>query len=89
MKEDIMAVQKEVQELKQESLASELLRDAKKTNKRMFIIWIITFLTLVGVTCYTIYLLDDIGTIQTTQEVNEVDTINGNVVNNGDVYGKN
>jgi hypothetical protein len=35
--------------------------------------------------------LNDTGTIEetTTQEVSEVDTINGNVVNNGDVYGEN
>lgn len=39
----------------------------------MFIIWIITFLTLIGVTCYTIYLLNDIGTIEetTTQQVEQ------------------
>ena len=44
MKEDIMAVQKEIQELRQESLALELLRDARKTNKRMFI-------TLITILC--------------------------------------
>lgn len=59
------------------SFAMELLTDFKKQNKRMFVIWIITFLTLIGLTCYTIYLLNDIGTIEeTTQEVTQ-DNENG------------
>ena len=54
--------------MEEKSLAWELLQDTKKANKRMFIIWIITFLALIGVTCYTIYLLNDIGTIEETDK---------------------
>jgi len=35
-----------------------------------------------------VYILNDIGTTTTTQEVSDIDTINGSVVNNGDVYGE-
>lgn len=88
MREDIMAVKKDLEEVKNESFASEILRDYKKTNKRIFAIWIITFIAFVGLLCYTIYLLNDIGTIETTtQEVNNIDSIDGSVIN-GDNYGE-
>ena len=38
---------------------------------------------------YLAYVLNDIGTIETTQEISDVESIGGNVVNNGDVYGEN
>lgn len=88
MREDIMAVKKDLEEVKNESFASEILRDYKKTNKRIFAIWIITFIAFAGLLCYTIYLLNDIGTIETTtQEVNNIDSIGGSVIN-GDNYGE-
>ena len=88
MREDIMTVKKDLEEVKNESFASEILRDYKKTNKRIFAIWIITFIAFVGLLCYTIYLLNDIGTIETTtQEVNNIDSIDGSVIN-GDNYGE-
>lgn len=54
MKEDVLEMKKEVEELKQETFVMELLKDQRKQNKRLFIMWIITFLTLICVTCYTI-----------------------------------
>lgn len=90
IKEDVLEMKKEVESIKKESMAMELLKDYKKQNKRFFIMWIITFLTLICVTCYTIWLLNDIGVIkETTQEITDFDTINGNVVNQGDIYGEN
>lgn len=64
------------------SFAMELLTDFKKQNKRMFVIWIITFLTLIGLTCYTIYLLNDIGTIEETTITNDVTQDNDSGNNN-------
>lgn len=84
-----MAVKKELKEVKEKSFALELLQDQRKANKRLFIIWIITFLTLVGVSVYTVYLLNDIGTIETTQEIQDVDTIENSNITNGDKYGEN
>lgn len=69
---------------KEKSLAFELLDDLKKQNKRLFVIWIITFLCLIGVSCYTIYLVSDIGVIEETQEISEVQTISNSKIINGD-----
>lgn len=38
IKDDLKEAKEEIQELKGQSLAMELLKDAKKTNKRQFII---------------------------------------------------
>lgn len=69
-----MTVQKELNELKEQSIAWEMLQDSKKEKKRLFIMWIITFIALIGVSCYTVYLLNDIGTVKetSTQEIDDV-----------------
>ena len=86
LREYIEKVQKKVEET---SFALDLLKDYKKQNKRQFI----TILVILGMWFatigYLVYVLNDIGVTETTQEVSDVDTINGNVVNNGDVYGQN
>lgn len=86
-----MAVQKELNELKEQSIAWEMLQDSKKEKKRLFIMWIITFIALIGVSCYTVYLLNDIGTVTetSTQEIEDVDTIENSNITNGDMYGEN
>lgn len=75
----------------EQSFALDLLRDYKKQNKRQFIV-ILVILTMWFITIgYLVYVLNDIGTIETTnttQEASDVDTIDGSVVNNGDVYGE-
>lgn len=73
----------------QNSLALDILKDSKNQTRKLFVIWIITFIALIGVTCYMVYLLNDISTIEATQEVTDINTINGSVVNNGDAYGEN
>ena len=85
MMEDIMAVRKDLEEVKNESFASEILRDYKKTNKRIFAIWIITFIAFVGLLCYTIYLLNDIGTIETTITQDNDSGYNNYIGNDGDI----
>lgn len=88
IKEDIEKVQEKVKTIEEQSLAMSMLIDYKKQNKRLFFIWIITFIAFIGLLGYTIYLLNDIGTVETTtQEVSDFDTINGNVVNKGDING--
>ena len=72
--------------MKQESLAYELLGDLKRTNKRMFIIWIITFVALLGLACYTIWLLNDIESV-TTEEIIEVQQESGDNGNNNFING--
>lgn len=87
MRDEIMAVKKELEEVKEKSFALELLQDQRKANKRMFIIWIITFIALIGVSVYTVYLLNDIGTIETTTEVDQSnsDGYNNYIGNDGDI----
>lgn len=87
MRDEIMAVKKELEEVKEKSFALELLQDQRKANKRMFIIWLITFIALIGVSVYTVYLLNDIGTIETTTEVDQSnsDGYNNYIGNDGDI----
>ena len=68
--------------------ASEMLHILKVQNKRLFIIWLVTFVAFIGLIGYTLWLLNDIGTIEeTTQEVSQENN-NGNnnfVGNDGDI----
>ena len=66
--------------------ATEMLHILKTQNKRMFILWIITFIAFIALLGYTIYLLNDIGTIETTTEVEQSDAENNNFIgNDGDI----
>lgn len=85
MKDEVLELKKELEEVKEESFAMELLKDFKKQNKRMFIVWIITFLTLIGVTCYTIYLTSDIGVIEKTITQETEQGYNNYIGNDGDI----
>ena len=77
MREEVNELKKEVQEIKAESFAYEMLQDYKKQAKRMFIIWVITFVAFLGLLTYTIYLLNDIEYVETT-ETYEMRTEDGN-----------
>lgn len=88
IRDDIMEVKKEVKELREQSFGMELLSDMKKQNKRLYTIWIITFIAFIGLLSYTLWLLNDVGTIETTtQEVSqENDSGNNNFIgNDGDI----
>jgi hypothetical protein len=72
--------------------ASEMLHILKTQNKRLFIIWLVTFIAFIGLLGYTIWLLNDIGTIETTtteQQVSDVNTIENSNITNGDYNGEN
>lgn len=51
--------------------ATEMLHILKVQNKRLFIIWLVTFIAFIGLLGYTIWLLNDIGTIE---EITSQDT---------------
>ena len=57
LREEVEEMKKQVEDVQEHSFAMELLRDQRKQNKRLFIIWVITFLALIGVSCYLIYML--------------------------------
>ena len=86
IQEDIEKVENKMKAIENESWAMLVLKDYKKTNKRMFIIWIITFLALVGLSCYTIYLLNDIGTVEDndTIDIQDVESIDNSHIKIGD-----
>ena len=88
IKEDIEKVQKKVNAIEEQSFAMELLHQSKKTNQRIFIVWLITFVAFIGLLGYTIYLLNDISNVETTtQEVSQEnsDGTNNFVGNDGDI----
>lgn len=69
LKEEVLEMKKEVQEIQEQSFAMELLKDQKKQNKRQFI----TILVILGMWFatigYLVYVLNDIGTETTTQKL--------------------
>lgn len=87
MKDDIMAVKKDLEEVKEQSLAMEIVRDLKQYNKRMFIIWLVTFIAFIIALGYTVYLLNDIGTIEDKTEIeqNNEGGYNNYIGNDGDI----
>ena len=90
LKEEVLEMKKEVQEVKEQSLALDILQDYKKANKRQFII-ILVILTMWFITIgYLVYTLNDIGTTETTtsQEIEDVNTIENSNITNGDIYGE-
>lgn len=67
--------------------AKELLHILKVQNKRLFIIWIITFIAFISLLGYTIWLLNDIGSVEVTQDAEN--GTNNYIGNDGNIsYGK-
>ena len=92
LKEEVLEMKKEVQEIQEQSFAMELLKDQKKQNKRQFIIILVILGMWFATIGYLVYVLNDIGTTTeetTTQEITDFDTINGNIVSKGDINGEN
>lgn len=67
--------------------ATEMLHILKTQNKRLFIIWLVTFIAFIGILGYTIYLLNDIGTIDESTIVTQDNNngYNNYIGNNGDI----
>ena len=87
LRDDLMKAKKELEEVKQESFALEIIKEQNKKNKRLtisFTIIIVTLLLILGaVTSYLIYTLNDIGTMEVTQENDE----NKRIFNSTNKYG--
>lgn len=85
IREEMLEMKKEVEEIQEESFAMELLKDARKTNKRQFIIILVIlgmFTCLLG---YTIWLLNDISTEETIITQDNTDGYNNYIGNDGDI----
>ena len=83
IREDVVDMKKQLDEVKQESVALELVRDFKKANKRMFIIIIVALSMWFITISYLVYVLNDIGSMEITQE-NE-DGYNNYIGNDGEI----
>lgn len=86
LREDIKDMKQELEDVKNQSFTLEILHDYKVQNKRLFIIWIITFIALIGLTCYTVYLLNDIGVETTTTETIEIDDVDS--IEHSNIYNR-
>jgi len=77
--------------MEEKSFAMEMLSDYKRQNKRLFIIIIVILTMWFATIGYLVYVLNDIGTETiteetTTQEITDFDTVDGNIVNKGNVW---
>lgn len=70
--------------MQDKSFAMELLDDMKKTNKRMFIIWIITFVGLLLAVGYIIHLSNKYQKVEDTIEIEDVEEIDNSHIKIGD-----
>ena len=69
--------------------ATEMLHILKVQNKRLFIVWLVSFIAFIGLFGYTIWLLNDIGVIEeTTQEISDIEAIENSNITNGDINGE-
>ena len=77
------------QNIHKNSLALDILKDYKKQNKRLVIIWLITFIAFICLLVYTIWLLNDIGTYDEirSQEITDIESIEYSDIINGDYNG--
>ena len=85
IREEMLEMKKEVEEIQEESFAIQILKDYKKQSKRQFIVILVIlgmFTCLLG---YTIWLLTDIGT-ETTEVTQDTNDGNNNFIgNDGDI----
>lgn len=86
IRDDLLDMKKEIKEMKEQSFAMELLHDARKSNKRMFIIIIVILTMFTALLGYTLWLLNDIGTVEDTTVTQENENGYNNFIgNDGDI----
>jgi len=90
LKEEVIDMKKEVQEVKERSLTLEILSDYKKANKRLFIITLILLFILLITFGYLTYVLNDIEYEETTTETEtyDIEQDSGDDGNNNFINGK-
>lgn len=77
-KDEIEDIKHQVEEIQEESLALELIKDYKKQSKRQFIIILVILGMWFATIGYLVYVLNDIGVETTTTETYDMNTENGN-----------
>lgn len=85
MRDEIMAVKKELEEVKEKSFALELISDYKRQNKRQFIVILVILTMWFATIGYLVYLLNDIGTVdESTIDIEDVENIDNSHIKIGD-----
>lgn len=84
LKDDIYYLQQELDGIKQESIAMEMLKDYKKQNHRLFIIILIILALWFATGMYLIHILNDIG----VEEITETETIDMDAEGNNNYIGR-
>lgn len=85
MRDEIMEVKREIEEVKEKSFALELLQDQRKANRRMFIIIMTLIVLLFAETVFMFYTLNDIGTYEDTITQENDGGYNNYIGNDGDI----
>lgn len=92
LRDDVMAVKKEVKELKEKSFALEILKDYKKSNKRLFAIILVIlsmWFATIGAFIYYINTVDYEEITETADTGEGGNACVGDNCNNGEInYGK-
>ena len=79
IREEVLEMKKEVEEMQEHSFDMELLKDQKKQNKRQFIIILVILGMLFATIGYLVYVLNDTNTETTsTTETYDMSTEEGN-----------
>lgn len=86
LKEKVIDMKSEIEDLQEQSLAMELLKDYKKANKRMFVLILVILGMWFATIGYLVYVLNDIGYVETdeTIDIQEVEQINDSTIKIGD-----
>lgn len=84
MKDEVLELKKELEEVRGQSFASEILSDYKKANKRQFATIIIILCMWFATIGYLVYILNDIEYIEETIDIQEVEQIDNSNIQIGD-----
>ncbi len=76
IREEVLEMKKEVEEMQEESFATQILQDYKKQSKRQFIVILVILIMWFATIGYLIYILNDIGVeTTTTEETIDIDDV--------------
>lgn len=84
IREDVLEMKKEVEEIQEQSFAMELLKEDHKKNKRQFIIILVLIGLLALAMTYIVILLNDIETTTETIDIDNVEKIDNSHIKIGD-----
>ena len=87
LKEDVLEMKKEVQAVREQSLAMEFVKDYKNQNKRLFVIILVILVMWFATIGYLVYVLNDIGYEEVTTESYDVSQDSGDNGNNNFING--